>query len=61
MGKLNGRPRNAHMRPEIGRTLVLCQSRSAKKSTSCLKSFRKVHLDRKLFSAPGVKHGIRLS
>ena len=61
MGKLNGCPRNAHMRPEIGHTLMLCQSRSAKKSTSCLKSFRKVRLDRELFSAPGVKHSIRLS
>ena len=61
MGKLNRCPRNAHTRSEIGRTLMLCQSRSAKKSTSCLKSFRKVRLDHELFSAPGVKHGIRLS
>ena len=61
MGKLNGCPTNMHTRPEIGHTLILYWSRSAKKSTSCLKSFWKVHLDRNLFLAPGVKHGIRLS
>jgi len=61
MGKINRHPRNVHTRPEIGCTLMLCWSRSTKKSTSCLKSFWKACLDRNLFLAPGVKRSIRLS